>query len=64
MIMAWILYYDETKGKFLFEERQGSSYSSTKPEDWGLEEEDTIILVLQGANFLQAWVEGQDVRKW
>ena len=62
MIKAWILYYSHEC--YHFEERDGASFANTAPSDWGLLPEDEVILILQSASFLQAWLEGTPVRKW
>lgn len=59
MISAWVLYYD-AKGKGHFEVLTGHAhYGSTNPLDWGLAKECTICLVLQSANFIDAWLDGE-----
>ena len=64
MIMAWVLYIDE-KGKTKFQELQSNSgYTSTDPTDWGLGSGCEVRLVLQSGSFIQAWVDGVEVRKW
>lgn len=62
MIRAWILYYNGNM--YLFEERDGTDHASTDPEDWGLPPDYDILLVLQKASFMQAWLDGDPVRKW
>ena len=64
MINAWVLYYDKATNTHKFEDRNGSDLKSTTPQDWGLDEECSVILVLQNASFLQAWVKGSPKRTW
>ncbi len=61
MIRAWILYEDLTARVTIFEERDGERFDANDPTDWGLpnDEDYYIILVLQKAQFLGAWVEGE-----
>jgi len=62
MITAWILWIDEA-GNLKFEHRTGTEgYNSLEPEAWGLPATADIYLTLQSASFIQAWVEGEEVR--
>ena len=63
MILAWIL-YEESDGTRKFEERSGSNFDSTDPESWGLRTSCTVLLVLQNASFIQAWIEGDAVKRY
>lgn len=63
MIMAWVL-YRTADDLYRFEERNGNRFDSTVPGDWGLSPTDEIILVQQNAQFLGAWVRGEQMRKW
>lgn len=62
MINAWVLYFDFKLDQFYFKELTGSSFESKEPKDWGLDENTTIVLVLQKAQFLSAWVQGRMVK--
>lgn len=60
MITAWVLYYDGNQHRW----QQLTGYvgfNSTNPVDWGLGEECQIMLVLQNASFLGAWLDGNPV---
>lgn len=64
MIRAWILYLDST-GTPMFEEREGQGgYDSVNPQDWGLGPKCDILLTLQQAQFINAWVQGKTAKKW
>lgn len=63
MITAWVFYYSERYGRHVFAECEGSDFRSTRPEDWGLGEDVSILLVLQKASFLQAYLYGNLVRR-
>lgn len=57
MINAWVLYHDGIRNKF--ENLTGyGGFAETDPLSWGLHGSCKIILVLQAAEFLSAWVEG------
>lgn len=61
MIRAWVLYENLECGATFFEERDGTRFDSDDPTDWGLpnNEQYYVILVLQQAQFLGAWIEGK-----
>lgn len=61
MIKAWVLYYT-VDDKYKFEERDGTDFNSTDPTSWGLTKHDEIALVLQSAQFLGAWLQGERVK--
>ena len=58
MITAWVYYLTDT-GEFKFSELQGTAFDSTNPEDWGQPKDTLILLVLQKASFLSAFVKGK-----
>ena len=60
MISAWVLYYDGNEHRF--EHRDGVDLTSTKPEDWSLPESCDVMLVLQNASFVGAWLYGERVK--
>ena len=57
MITAWVYYYDGNSHHF--EELTGTSFSSVDPTEWGLPASCNIMLVLQGASFIQAFLDGE-----
>lgn len=63
MISAWLFFYDPKVPGYKFEERHGASFQDTNPESWGLHKGCMIMLVLQKAQFLGAWVFGDEVKK-
>lgn len=62
MITAWVLYYDTVNEVYHLSELQGTSFESIAPEDWGLARNYNIVLVLHHASFMQAWIEGEQVK--
>lgn len=65
MITAWVFFYDPAgQGKYKLEERNGSSFTDLDPVAWGLPKDCLILLVLQKAQFLGAWILGQPVKKY
>lgn len=61
MITAWIFFYD-ADGQLQLEEREGESYTSVRPQDWGLPEDSIVLLVFQRAQFINAWILGNSLR--
>lgn len=62
MITAWVLYLDLQTDIYRFEEREGTAFDSVDSASWGLAPQHCIILVLQQASFIQAWIEGGQVK--
>ena len=62
MIRAWVLYRDLATATLHFEERDGEEFAATNPANWGLSSQFEVILVLQHASFLQAWLRGTPQR--
>lgn len=63
MISAWVLYYDYESNKYQFEVRDGTALEATEPEAWGLNaDQHEVLLVLQNAQFVGAWLEGSRVK--
>lgn len=56
-----VLYRDSQSDRNKLARLVSADPRSTKPEDWGLTAADKVILVLVGANFLNAYVEGEGV---
>ena len=64
MITAWVLYRNIESDVYSFEERNGMDYLSTDPAAWGLNNaRHEILLVMQKASFIQAWVKGKEARR-
>lgn len=64
MFHAWVFWYDPLGKKHYFEERQGDDHRSTDPTAWGLSKDCTILLVLQKASFIAAFVQGKPTKEW
>ena len=64
MIIAWVLYYDGDANRYTLAELNGADYKSLDPESWGLKAGIEIVATFQAAQFMQAWVEGRETRKW
>jgi hypothetical protein len=62
MISAWVLYVQGRDGNLQFEMRDGVRLDSNEPTNWGLESTDEVILVLQNASFVAAWLYGERVK--
>jgi len=65
MINAWVLYENLETSTIHFESRLGAAFDNDTPVDWGFPNNDDyyIILVLQNAQFIGAWIEGQQVQR-
>ena len=62
MIKAWVFYYNSFEDTYHFEELDGIGFDKMHPNNWGLPAKAKVLLVLQKAQFLGAWVEGNKVK--
>lgn len=62
-VTSWVLFTDSS-GRHQFRELNGESLTETDPTKWGLHKDCKIILVLHQARFINAFVEGDNIRKW